>query len=120
MTIAPTLFRTLESGVRLRCPHCGVGKLFSSYLKRRDACDNCGESFAGLDADDGPAWLTIGVAAHIVIPLLIFLERDASLSYPAELMIVVLATIALVLLILPLSKGFFLAFLWWTRAVWSN
>lgn len=108
----PTLTRTLWNGAKLRCPRCGAGKLFSSYLKRQDACENCGEDFVGLDADDGPAWLTIALAAHIIVPLIILLERDASLSYPLEFLIVVIATIVSVLLILPVSKGFFIAALW--------
>ncbi len=108
----PTLPRTLWYGAKLRCPHCGVGKLFSGYLKRQEACETCGERFVGLDADDGPAWLTIGLAAHIIVPLIILLERDASLSYPLEFLIVVVATLVSVLLILPVSKGFFIAALW--------
>ena len=64
MSDAPTLTRTLLNGVRLNCPSCGAGGIFASYLKRRDACPHCGESFVGLDADDGPAWLTIGIAAR--------------------------------------------------------
>ena len=66
MSDAPTLTKTLLNGVKLNCPSCGAGEIFASYLKRRDACPHCGESFVGLDADDGPAWLTIGIAAHIV------------------------------------------------------
>ena len=94
MSDAPTLTKTLLNGVKLNCPSCGAGEIFASYLKRRDACPHCGESFVGLDADDGPAWLTIGIAAHIVVPLLIFLERREWLGYYAEFLVVALATIA--------------------------
>ena len=114
MTDAPTLTKTLLNGVKLNCPSCGAGGLFSSYLKRRDACLNCGESFVGLDADDGPAWLTIGIAAHVVVPLLIFLERREWLGYYAEFLVVALATGGIVLLVLPRSKGLFISALWWT------
>jgi uncharacterized protein (DUF983 family) len=113
MTDAPTLKKTLLNGVRLNCPRCGAGEIFAGYLKRRDACPHCGESFVGLDADDGPAWLTIGIAAHIVVPLLIFLERREWLGYYAEFLVVVLATVAIVLLVLPRSKGFWISILWW-------
>jgi uncharacterized protein (DUF983 family) len=113
MSDAPTLTKTLLNGVKLNCPSCGAGEIFASYLKRRDACPHCGESFVGLDADDGPAWLTIGIAAHIVVPLLIFLERREWLGYYAEFIVVALATVAIVLLVLPRSKGFWISILWW-------
>ena len=43
-----------------RCPACGGGKFFKSYLHQVDRCSVCGESFGQIHADDGPAWLTIG------------------------------------------------------------
>ncbi len=113
MTDASNLKKTLLNGLKLRCPSCGAGALFSRYLKRRDACPNCGENFVGLDADDGPAWLTIVIAAHIVVPLLIFLEEGQWLGYYAEFLVVVLATIGIVLALLPHSKGLFISILWW-------
>jgi uncharacterized protein (DUF983 family) len=70
----------------------------------------------GLDADDGPAWLTIGVTAHIVIPLLILLERWRMFGYGTEFLIVALVAIACVLLLLPLAKGIFIAALWTIRS----
>ncbi len=101
--------------MRLRCPRCGEGKLFSAYLKRKDACDNCGQSFVSLDADDGPAWLTIAIVAHIIIPLLWVFERDGSLSYGTEFLILALVTIACVLVVLPVAKGLFIAAIWRIR-----
>jgi uncharacterized protein (DUF983 family) len=98
----------------LKCPRCGEGKLFKGYLKREEICSHCHENFEDLDADDGPAWLTIGLAAHIVIPLLIFLEHGELLPYWQETSILVAVTIACVLLLLPVSKGFFIAALWLT------
>ncbi len=110
-----TAGRTLLRGLARKCPRCGAGALFDGYLKRRTACAQCGESFDGLDADDGPAWLTVGATAFIVIPLLIFLERGETLPYWLEGAILAVATIACVLLLLPFAKGFFIAALWLTR-----
>ena len=108
---------TLLRGAMLKCPRCGEGKLFKSYLKREDRCPSCGESFEGLDADDGPAWLTIALVAHIVVPLLIILERGAQLMpYWEEAAILIVVTIVGVLLLLPVSKGFFIAALWLIRS----
>ena len=111
----PRLSRTLLNGLLRKCPACGAGALFHAYLKRRDACQSCGESFHGLDADDGPAWLTISIVGHVIVPLLFFLEAYATLSYPVEAAILAFATIATVLLVLPFAKGFFIANLWWNE-----
>ncbi|MGD9657342.1 MAG: DUF983 domain-containing protein [Methylocystis sp.] len=95
-----------------RCPKCGVGKLFKSYLKPNKVCEHCYENIGGLNADDGPAWLTIGVVAIIVVPFLFVLESSGKLSYPMEMLIVLPTTILLALALLPRSKGFFIAALW--------
>ena len=42
-----------------KCPNCGAGALFRSYLKQVDHCAVCGESYGKIHADDGPPWLTI-------------------------------------------------------------
>jgi uncharacterized protein (DUF983 family) len=112
MTDAPTTLTCLLRGARQRCPACGDGKIFISYLKRAERCPVCKESFDGLDADDGPAWLTIGLVAHIVITLLIFLEMHAALLWWQEGVIVMAATIISALALLPVSKGIFIAALW--------
>ncbi len=36
---------TLVRGLRLRCPRCGVGRLFSGLFRMNDACAACGASF---------------------------------------------------------------------------
>ncbi len=107
--------KTLLRGLMRRCPRCGEGALFDGYLKRKSDCAHCGESFIGLDADDGPAWLTVGATAFLVIPLLIFLERGETLPYWLEGAIAAAATVGCVLLLLPFAKGFFIAALWLTR-----
>jgi len=112
MTDAPTTLSCLLRGARGRCPACGAGNIFTAYLKRAERCPACSESFDGLDADDGPAWLTIGLVAHIVIPLLIYLEMHAALPWWLEGIIVMTATIVGALALLPVSKGIFIAALW--------
>ena len=112
MSDAAATARTLWRGACLKCPRCGAGSLFTRYLKRAQSCSACGENFEGLDADDGPAWLTIGVVAHIVVPLLIVLERSALLPYWQEAAILVAVALVTALLFLPVAKGIFVAALW--------
>jgi uncharacterized protein (DUF983 family) len=108
----PSSGLSLLRGLTRKCPSCGVGKLFASYLKPRDSCEHCQESFAGLNADDGPAWLTVGAVTIISVSLLFILESSGGYSYTVEMLIVLPTTIALALLLLPLAKGFFIAALW--------
>jgi uncharacterized protein (DUF983 family) len=108
----PSLKTALLRGLRRKCPRCGMGALFIGYLKRAEACPHCGESFDEIEADDGPAWLTIGVVAHIIVPLLIYLESRELMSYGAEVAVVLAATIASTLAFLPLCKGLFVAAIW--------
>jgi uncharacterized protein (DUF983 family) len=109
---APSLQVALLRGLMRKCPRCGAGSLFAGYLKPAEACPHCNESFDGIEADDGPAWLTIGVVAHIIVPLLIFLESRELLSYGAEVAVVLATTIATTLLFLPFCKGLFVAAVW--------
>jgi uncharacterized protein (DUF983 family) len=40
----------LRAGVLGRCPRCGEGKLFASYLKLAPACASCRADFTMADA----------------------------------------------------------------------
>ncbi|ARS27892.1 DUF983 domain-containing protein [Sphingomonas sp. KC8] len=49
----------ISTGIRGRCPRCGQGHLFKSFLKLADGCDVCGLSYAFADPADGPAFFVI-------------------------------------------------------------
>jgi hypothetical protein len=38
------VMRAMLRGFAQRCPACGAGRLFHSYLKVRDGCPSCGEA----------------------------------------------------------------------------
>jgi len=97
-----------------RCPKCGNGKLYVSYLKPRKICVFCGEDLSTLRADDGPAWLTIIVTGHLAVPLAISLSMGGLPAWQAlPLLLGLICLIAL--LILPRAKGIFIAMLWFNR-----
>lgn len=112
--------RAMWRGALGRCPHCGQGTLFRTYLKQVDACAICHEEYAHIRADDAPAWLTILIVGHVVVPLMFGV--DAWLSWPTWLALLVWpVTIALLALaVLPHAKGFFIALIWATRAPGSK
>lgn len=49
----------VRTGIRGRCPRCGEGHLFQSFLKLAKGCDVCGLSYAFADPADGPAFFVI-------------------------------------------------------------
>lgn len=99
------LWRSVLRGARLRCPRCGEGRLYRSFLKPREACACCGLAFDGHRADDLPPYLTILIAAHLLAPPLLAVERLSPPPLWVGFLIWPLAAIALCLLLLPSVKG---------------
>ncbi|HVJ52150.1 MAG TPA: DUF983 domain-containing protein [Aliidongia sp.] len=107
----PGVFTAMTRGFSLCCPNCGKGALFRSLLKLTDNCPVCGEKLGDIRADDVPAYFTILIVGHIVVPALLIAERYDFSSW-AELSVAVPATLALTWLLLPRVKGAIAALLW--------
>lgn len=106
------LWQPLKRGFAGRCPQCGTGKLFRSYLKQVDACADCAEPYNHIRADDGPAWLTILLTGHLFAFSMIFIGPSGTEPDWLGLGVVLLILTAITLLFLPRAKGFFIAFIW--------
>ncbi|MFQ8433447.1 DUF983 domain-containing protein [Amaricoccus sp. W119] len=106
--------QAVRNGLRRRCPACGTGHLYTSYLKVADACPDCGEALSHQRADDGPAYVTLLVVCHIVgfmLPPLIHTGL-----HPGVIALLLSAmAVPLSLLMLPPIKGFFVAAQWSKR-----
>ena len=104
--------RSMLRGLKGRCPHCGQGKLFRTYLKVNPVCPSCGHDLAKYPADDGPAYFTILIVGHLIVaPLLIFpviWQASPLIVLPATLIPLTLASLAL----LRLNKGWFIGLLY--------
>ncbi len=98
-----------------RCPHCGQGKLFRSYLKQVDQCSMCGEQYGEIRADDAAPWLTLIVVGHIFLPIAFLLNWDWMPTWAAMVSMSALI-VAISLAILPRAKAVFIAILWRTHA----
>ena len=98
--IAHPLGRSIFRGLRHRCPNCGKGRLFRSYLKVEPTCQNCGRDLAQYRADDGPAYLTIVLVGHLLIaPLLFFpIIWQAKPLYSLPILLTSLTVVTLFLL----------------------
>ena len=99
-------------GLMERCPGCGKGHLFHSYLKQVDACSDCGERFAHIRADDGPAWATVMVVGHIVVALLLIVESAITLPIWLSIGGFIALSVVLVLALLQRAKGAFIGIIW--------
>ena len=107
----PTIATAMLRGFRQRCPHCGKGRIFKSLLKLVDNCSECGEKLGDIRADDLPAYLTVLVVGHIVVPpLLLFGNTDVSTW--VQLGISVPAALLLIAFLLPRFKGAAAGLLW--------
>jgi len=107
----PDLWTTIKRGLAQRCPICGAGKLFRSYLKLSEHCSGCGAKLSELRADDGPAWATILIVGHLIVPFFILTVRSNAPDWVYYAVLFPL-TIALTLLLLPRMKGVFVALLY--------
>ena len=108
--------RSIWAGIRRglwgRCPHCGEGWLFSSYLKVAPTCASCGHDVGQYRSDDGPAYFTILVVGHLVIGPMLFLEFVRTWPVGWVLAIVVPCIVGLALTLLPRVKGAFVGLQW--------
>ena len=107
--------RSMFRGFRRRCPNCGEGSLFASYLKTADSCSVCSEEFHHHRADDGPAYLTILVVGHI---LAVAMHITFTQLRPDPLIFATVLTVACVglsLYLLPRLKGVIVAIQWSRR-----
>lgn len=108
--------QAIGRGLRGRCPACGEGRVLDGYLTATSGCSSCGENYSQLQADDMPPWLTIIVVGHLIVPLLLVVEQIWHPDMWLQMAVWPVLTLALMLALLPRSKGLVLGLLWATRA----
>jgi uncharacterized protein (DUF983 family) len=98
-----------------RCPRCAEPTLFRAYLKMASTCASCGEDLEPFRADDAPAYFTIFIMGHIVVPLVLMVERSWMPSLWVHALLWIPTSVALSLLLLPRVKGATIGLLWALR-----
>lgn len=95
----------MKRGFLGKCPHCGEGKLFASFVKTVDKCEVCSEEMYHHRADDLPAYLVVVIVGHIVVGAFMGVEATSTLSTWQHLAIWVPLTIIMSLAMLRPIKG---------------
>ena len=111
--LAPALSKKLcmLRGMRERCPNCGRGALFQSYLKPVSHCAACGAALGNIRADDFPPWMTIILVGHLLIPF-VLAANMLDVSIALQLAFWLPVTLSLTLLLLPRCKGVAIGLMW--------
>ena len=104
--------QALWRGFLRRCPHCGVGYLFQGYLTPRPKCSHCDLVFEILNADDGPAYISMGLVCLFVVPFFFIAQALYEPPFWLALLISLPLTLGIILGLLPLVKGAFMGALW--------
>jgi uncharacterized protein (DUF983 family) len=114
---APDFWTSILRGWRGRCPRCGAGSLFGSFLKMQSNCPSCGLALEPYRADDAPAYFTILAVGHIVVPMVLAFEKYGE-QPPlwAHALLWLPLSVGLALLLLPRIKGAIIALLWTQNA----
>ncbi|MEO1304183.1 MAG: DUF983 domain-containing protein [Pseudomonadota bacterium] len=62
------------AGLRCRCPECGKGPVFETYLGLASACSHCGADFSKADSGDGPAFFVMFLVGILVTPPVLIVQ----------------------------------------------
>lgn len=105
----------MAQGFRRHCPACGRGRLITGLTKVNDACPSCGEEFHHQRADDAPPYFTIFIVAHIIVPLVLVVEKLWRPELWIHMLIWIPATFILTLALMPRVKGAIVGLQWALR-----
>lgn len=103
------------NGMLGRCPHCGSGRLFGSFLKTAESCGVCHEELHHHRADDFPAYLVVFIVGHIVVGAFMGFEMMFELSTWQHLAIWIPVTILMAIALIQPVKGTVVGLQWALR-----
>ncbi len=92
-----------------RCPVCGKGRLYKSYLKIADACGACGTNFKAAETGDGPVVFVILIAGCVACTGLFYSFLAWNWSKTQLLIVWPAVAVVLSLILMPILKGLMVA-----------
>jgi uncharacterized protein (DUF983 family) len=105
----------LKRGFRCRCPACGEGRMFGSFLKVKPVCETCGEELFHEQAHDFPPYVTMSIVAHVILFGIVLVEQHAEWSMLQHMLVWPALTIALSFALMQPVKGAVVAYQWARR-----
>ncbi len=106
----------LLNGLKLRCPRCGQGKLYQSYLKLAPRCASCDADFTMADVGDGAAVFVMFAVGAIVVPLAFIMQFAFGAGIALTMTVACIATAVLSFGLLPLVKAILFTLQWTHKA----
>ena len=108
----------LERGIRRRCPHCGVGRLFSGWADPIERCANCGLVF---EPNQGDTWFfaIIGDRLPVALTIIVVYFNVASRSRTLGVISFVV-TLLLLIWTTPNRWGAGIALHYISRNIWPD
>ena len=64
----------ISAGLRCRCPQCGEGAVFQTYLGFASECAVCGANFDKADSGDGPAFFVMFLVGIVITPPVLLVQ----------------------------------------------
>ena len=101
----PPLMTALGRGLKGRCPVCGKSPIFNGYLRVVTHCRNCAAPLGEVRSDDVPPYFTIVIVGHIVVALMVLVQRGWNPSTATMTAIFIPLTLVLALGLLRPIKG---------------
>jgi uncharacterized protein (DUF983 family) len=102
-------------GAQCKCPACGEGKAYTGFMKIADRCASCGAELHHHRADDAPPYFTIFIVGHIVVPLVLLVERAWQPDLWVHAVLWLVVTLALTLFLMPRVKAAVVGLQWALR-----
>ena len=106
------VLNAMINGAKHRCPSCGKGRLFRSFLKTNHACEICNLEFHHHRADDAPPYFTIVIVGHIIVSAILTVEVAMKPPLWVHTVLWVPLTIAFSLALLGPIKGAIVGLQW--------
>lgn len=86
MTYYPPL-SPVRVGLAGKCPRCGQGDLYKSYLALKGECSACGLDYSKADSGDGPAVFVIFIVGFLSVALAFIARFGWGLSIGASFLV---------------------------------
>lgn len=106
---------SMKRGWAQKCPCCGKGAMFKSYLKVNDECPSCKEELHHQRADDAPPYFTMTIVLHFIVLGILWVEQAFSPAIWLQLAVWLPLTALASLWTLPRVKGALVAYQWACR-----